>query len=514
MADTIRDVVIRLKLEQLPAEIKAPDITQIVKHIETYEKVVIETTKEIVERNETVQRSVREIADEHQRAATAADDSADKIADAQIKVGDGLAASTEGAFNLAKGFALFAVAGEEDSKKLIESIAKIEGGYQTLKGAFELVKGGTEAMRALRVATQAATVAETARTAAMAASTTATQGATAAAVALNVASGPIGVTVVALTAAVGALGAAYLLLGDNANKANEEAQDGLDRQLEAIMDTNAALARQVELQIKLADIAGEDVSARLSLIDDPAARLAILQSQAAGLAPAGGEFGLQPGDISTAQSQALEASRQQQEVLRKQLEAAEADRIDVPGASGYGHLGPLGALEQMLRGMEESREIKPIRESLAAAQEAELQTKIEIREAVKLGDEQQLEAIKDRIENLQKQKQEIEAIADAELKALEEKRRLVEQAAATKDIAKRDALLGKAGPELDTLGEIDAATRDVLAKRNEESAEIVRTLGALQDMSTSAKNALAMLTDQINALNADMQKVRTRLAPR
>ena len=79
---------------------------------------------------------------------------------------EGFNKSTEGVLKLGRGFAMLGIAGEDDVKKILEVMLKVQAVVDLTRGGIELYQGLTQGVKAYRAAVLAATSAETALAAA------------------------------------------------------------------------------------------------------------------------------------------------------------------------------------------------------------------------------------------------------------------------------------------------------------------------------------------------------------
>lgn len=122
MGDVIRDAIIRLKIELQKTRIESPEFSTVKRAYEEQAKSV----KEVGKATEETQRVVKESAHHHKAFGEEAYHSYKHAA--------------EGAIGFARGIALLTASGEEDTRKLLESFAKIEAATALAKGAMNLSK--------------------------------------------------------------------------------------------------------------------------------------------------------------------------------------------------------------------------------------------------------------------------------------------------------------------------------------------------------------------------------------
>jgi hypothetical protein len=108
----------------------------------------------------------QQVAASSQRASAATSQSFDqavgKINSSNAAMQSGFNQSTDGVLKLGRGFAMLGISGEDDVKKILEVLMRVQGVIDVTRGAIELYQGITSGVRAYRSAVVAATAAETA----------------------------------------------------------------------------------------------------------------------------------------------------------------------------------------------------------------------------------------------------------------------------------------------------------------------------------------------------------------
>lgn len=336
MAETIRDVVVKLKLTQERAALKAPDTSEFerslanirneiaslgkmpgtagaekafegftqasldlpkklkdvedaavkaIDELEAFDKIaaaVDPLNKKIGELEDEIgdlRSELDDLADSPRKVADEFEDTRKSITDNSLKAAEGFKMAGEGAFTLARGIAFVSTSGDEDLRKMIETIAKVQGAFDLFRGATDTIKGVREGLTALRAAQAASAVAASNQAAAnvglattnTAVATTATSAATASR-GLMVALGPIGI-------ALAAVGAAFLIFRKGSDDVDDatEALKRQDRVLSGLADKFASVRlTQVELfdlEDKRIKLAGEAIDVQARIADIEADRL-------------------------------------------------------------------------------------------------------------------------------------------------------------------------------------------------------------------------------------------------
>lgn len=272
MADSIRNVVIRIKTESVPSKIKAPDRTAEKREAVSVRKVVEQAEKAKQTAFEESRQAIVEQVKAQKQVAKVTTESQAKIREAALKSGDAMKQAGEGIFTLARGAAFTFASTEEDAQKALKAVAALQGGFDIFKGTVETVRGVSEAMKAFSTISSVAATAETARAAATATATTATVAATPAAAALSVALGPITIIAVALAAAIGGLALAWKFFSDDAPEAVDETADSL-KKASAEAQRFKETVRGISLAAEIDTIQFDAKESNVGLLSDPKARL-------------------------------------------------------------------------------------------------------------------------------------------------------------------------------------------------------------------------------------------------
>lgn len=253
MSDVVRNVTIKLHIQQSDAKLTAPDVspvTQAAQQIET--QFAATFAKMDQQASKTVSHSIQSMAKAHDpndvyavkapevspvTAATNAIEasvSSNTTAAGSVKVsgtlssnlmqaGDAYKMAGEGAFHLARGIAFLNIEGEDELAKVVKKIMFYQGLFDIFKGGVDVVKGlyvGTKALAAAYTVSAVAAAASTGATSSLSiAMAVATGWATAMWTAIT---GPVGLAVLALTAVVAVGAVAWYKYGGAADAANEK----------------------------------------------------------------------------------------------------------------------------------------------------------------------------------------------------------------------------------------------------------------------------------------------------
>ena len=164
MADTIRDVVIRLTIQQQDFRAKGLDLGELKKSLDEREKLFENSAKKI---NDVLNKphtaaGVVPTAQFDELAKKAADLEAklaglkNKTTDfggqskvSMIGAADAFRTAGEGAFTLARGVAFLASDSDESFREMLQNVARVQGSFDLFKGGVDTVKGLTQAVRNL-----------------------------------------------------------------------------------------------------------------------------------------------------------------------------------------------------------------------------------------------------------------------------------------------------------------------------------------------------------------------------
>lgn len=254
--ETIRDAVIRIRLEQINKELKVEAGTA-GKTVEEFEKKSAKSmgTAEKAARDAEAQQ--KKLNKEYENAARDVDEYGKKQVESNLKAADSFKTLAEGTFTVVRGLTLMGVAGEEDMQKVVQGVAQAQATFDLFKGSLDIVKGFVEGVDALRTAqdaakastaaaatveqlktvvtvesataSSAAAAAGTAQAAANTAVGTTATGAAAGMTALQIATGPVGVTFLAVSAAIAGLVFYLRSLNDSEERNRRLEEDAITR---------------------------------------------------------------------------------------------------------------------------------------------------------------------------------------------------------------------------------------------------------------------------------------------
>ena len=159
MADVIRDVVVRIGVEQKTDRIKTPDFKDATKSADKFTDAVEKSLESLGKTFEEVTSDLDKLDKEIADTTPTTQQWGQTVSDESLKVGEGLKAATEGAFTLARGVAFMAASNEEDFQKVVQNIAMVQGGFDAFKGSIEMIKGVTDAQKAMAESARATEIA-------------------------------------------------------------------------------------------------------------------------------------------------------------------------------------------------------------------------------------------------------------------------------------------------------------------------------------------------------------------
>lgn len=238
MATTIRDVVVRINIEQAQAALKAPDLTGVQSAIDAFQQTLIDGANSLKVTWEQAGETVVDAGRKIDGSGRPVINTTQEMVDTNMKLLDSLKAAGEGAFTLARGIAFLSASSDKDFQKTLQSIARVQGAFDAFKGGIETIKGIVEATKVMSAALQATTATTTALTAA-------TQAQTAASVAMNAAMGPIGIAVAAVAAAIALMAIAMRDSGETAEEAAGKWASAADR-VALLQESANASRRSIE----------------------------------------------------------------------------------------------------------------------------------------------------------------------------------------------------------------------------------------------------------------------------
>lgn len=257
MADTIRDVIIRLSIKQQESKLKVPDVAP-----------VVAASKKVEETQTKVAETITKVA-----AVSA---------EANFKIGDALKQGGEGAFTAARGFAFLFTSTDEGYQQLIANVTAAQGAFDLFKGSFETVKGLSAAYTTALAAQSAAQVTATSTGGAYAvvmygvsaAQTAVAVTAGVASVAMKALWGPLGVAL----ALVSGLVAAAAIVWNSWSKSQKAAAEAAKPVEDAMRKSANALRAQ---QALVAQLDMKDQIAQLNEYATASEKLANLPSRRA-----------------------------------------------------------------------------------------------------------------------------------------------------------------------------------------------------------------------------------------
>ena len=255
MAETIRDVVVRIAIEQAKSEVKV-DTKKAQKDIKDYGTSTNKALKAIEHEMEHLQ-SASEIAGKGMIAnwpkpkqLYAIEESLRHIKEQSVLTAEGFRLTGEGMMKTARGATLLGITADDDLAKVVEQLARIQGGMDIFAGLLDTYKGITQATRSMAAAQEAQAVIAAqgaAANTALAGGITAVSAAT---------KGLLAVGAIAL------LATAFMAYKGSIASANKELEEFLDRQKKIKEEAKKAAVglRERKRQGKTASERLEDVN--------------------------------------------------------------------------------------------------------------------------------------------------------------------------------------------------------------------------------------------------------------
>lgn len=537
MSDVIRDVVVRITLEQINTALKVPDLAPVKAEYADVGKVAAtssaQTTKSIsaieaatksagLRQRELVkdiseagkqgakdyEALLKKRADAEKQVAVAAEAAAAKQTTAQLKVLDVTKQLGEGTFQLARGIAFLTTSGDEDFRVMLATIAKLQGGFDLIKGGATTIKGLVEGTKALQIATGAATVGQALLAGATGVVTAAASTATAAVTALKVALGPIGLIVTGIGVAAAAAGAAWHAMSSSGDELTET-----NTKLTASMERSLKLFQlQLEYAQKLRNINKESADANLSLLAGEEKLAALRGKQGANDVRQSVNGSLQTLEEQQAAAQRNAANNKGDNRTQFREFGLEQEKLAADIANRR--------LENAKQDVEYQRQIRDLKNQSAQAAENQLDKEKQIVETAKKGvdsamqklaiEEKKLQSFEAQFGALTKQEQlELRALSDKVKAGQELNRRELERAEqlggeATRDfVQEQRAKAGKAAGAADAVsgfGDVTAGVSqagrslgDAISKQAEAESRAATAQAELEKATTALEAATELL---------------------
>lgn len=240
----IKNAVIVVGVEQGQVNFKLPNLDKALKDNDRLNKTLDRQVQTLSQVERAQQQTLKqaEVTARGQvnlasQAAQSQEQFAASVRQAQRGILEASQQAGEGVFALARGFTLLGVTGDKNLRKVLESLALVQAGFDIFRGAGNIIKGVIAATEALAIAKKASAVATTAETAAVVANTRAKVANVAATGAMVAASAPLLITLGVLAAALAAAAFVrrkFAVDTEAAAKAQERYVASLDKETEAI----------------------------------------------------------------------------------------------------------------------------------------------------------------------------------------------------------------------------------------------------------------------------------------
>jgi hypothetical protein len=351
MAETIRDVTMKLRVVADDVPVKIPNVDSAGKALIDYNKAL----DALVKQNATMQSQIVSMAEELNKLKTVTTEvveATNKQIDVQdtliqleketVKLGESYHKVADGAIKVVEGMALLGIASDKNAKQLVQDIAAVKGFAGTIRGALDVVKGLTEAKEAIAKITKLNTLLTTADTTATVANTSAKSAA-------MLVMGPVGWTLAAIAAAVTLATMAWNRYTASVEEAKQKEKDAADERRRLTEESAQAIGRNAGFAAQL--IALEDSAKAMAMLSqktreyqqllstrpDEQSQLAIL----AAMKQTSEAYHKSQLDIISAKEKSLELAQKELDTAQQAL-AAEKSRVASIDAS----LGRLNKVEQ------------------------------------------------------------------------------------------------------------------------------------------------------------------------
>lgn len=166
MSETIRDVVVRIRIQQEKSKIEVPGVEQARQQVEKLTETSVDgaakrskAEKEAgaaIEQARKVEEQRLKELDGALKQYTAA---TERGRQAKLQMGEALKLTSSGALSLARAYALNTAATEEDMQAAIRNVAAMESYIHTATGVIDVATGIAKAYQAIKVSADAASVA-------------------------------------------------------------------------------------------------------------------------------------------------------------------------------------------------------------------------------------------------------------------------------------------------------------------------------------------------------------------
>lgn len=140
MADVIRDVVIRLAIQQAESKIKPPDLSPVRKAHDDLERQREKHHREEQKRLKVEEQARKQAAAQVEGAARAQEAQQQRLGQTLSQTGQRFKEAGEGAFILARGLAFTFSGTDEGLQKMLKNVAQVQGMFDIFKGGIGVVQ--------------------------------------------------------------------------------------------------------------------------------------------------------------------------------------------------------------------------------------------------------------------------------------------------------------------------------------------------------------------------------------
>lgn len=166
MSETIRDVVVRIRIQQEKSKIEVPGVEQARQQVEKFTQTSVDgaakrskAEKEAGAAIEQARKAEEQRLKELDSALKEHTAATERGRQAKLQMGEALKLTSSGALSLARAYALSTAATEEDMQAAIRNVAAMESYIHTATGVIDMATGIAKGYHAIKVAADSAATA-------------------------------------------------------------------------------------------------------------------------------------------------------------------------------------------------------------------------------------------------------------------------------------------------------------------------------------------------------------------
>jgi len=167
MSETIRDVVVRIRIQQENSKITVPGAEQARQQVERLTQSSVDGAAKRTKAEQQSGTSIEQARKSEEKRLKELDSAlkehtaaTERGRQAKLAAGEAFKQTASGAFNLARAYALNTAATEEDMEAAIRNVAAMESYIQTATGTIDVLTGMAKGYQAIKVAIESATTAK------------------------------------------------------------------------------------------------------------------------------------------------------------------------------------------------------------------------------------------------------------------------------------------------------------------------------------------------------------------